>query len=50
MNGVVSGGWGFVLSAYGITVALIASYVIRTIAQWRRESAQTQVRPVTRIE
>ena len=48
MNGIVTGGWAYVWSAYAISVALIAGYVIRTIAVWRRESAQTEVSPVTR--
>ena len=32
MNGVVSGGWGFVWAAYIISAALLGGYVLRTVA------------------
>ncbi len=30
MNGFVSGGWGFVWAAYGISAIVLAAYAIRT--------------------
>ena len=40
MNGILSGGWGFVWSAYAITAALLAAYAARTIAAFREHNQQ----------
>ena len=37
MNGVVTGGWNFVIAAYGITGAALALYTISLIARIRAE-------------
>lgn len=50
MNGIVNGGWNFVISAYAVSFLVLGGYVIRTIVAHRRISAQTTVRPVTRSE
>lgn len=36
MTGMISGGWGFVWSAYGVTVATLAIYTIALIVSHRR--------------
>jgi len=36
MNGMVAGGWGYVVAAYAITTAILASYAIHAIAELRR--------------
>ena len=38
MNGTITGGWGFVWSAYTVTAALLGIYVVRTIALFREHS------------
>jgi heme exporter protein D len=40
MNGVVSGGWSFVWSAYAITAGVLAVYAIRVIAGFRNASRE----------
>jgi len=43
MNGIVTGGWQYVWSAYIVTIVLLGGYVLRTLAQ-------RSVRGVTRSE
>ena len=33
MSGAVTGGWGFVWAAYGITALILGIYVLRTILE-----------------
>jgi hypothetical protein len=35
MNGVVTGGWNFVIAAYGVTVAVLIIYGVTLIARLR---------------
>jgi hypothetical protein len=37
MNGVVTGGWNFVIAAYSITIAVLAIYGISLISRLRGE-------------
>ena len=37
MNGVVTGGWNFVIAAYSITIAVLAIYGISLITRRRNE-------------
>lgn len=48
MNGIVNGGWSYVVGAYAISFAVLGGYVIRTILLHFKTSAQTSVRSVTR--
>jgi len=50
MNGIVNGGWNYVLSAYAVSFVLLGGYVLRTILLHFRTAAQTSVRAVTRAE
>jgi heme exporter protein CcmD len=50
MNGIVDGGWAYVIAAYGVSFVVLAGYVVHTIFQARRTSAQAAVRPVTPFE
>jgi hypothetical protein len=38
MTGYITGGWGFVIAAYSLTVVALAIYGISLIARLRRES------------
>jgi hypothetical protein len=38
MNGTVTGGWGFVWSAYLLTATVLGIYAVRTIAFFREHS------------
>jgi heme exporter protein D len=40
MNGVVSGGWGFVWAAYGISALFLVTYAVHTITDFRKRSSQ----------
>jgi heme exporter protein CcmD len=35
MNGLVSGGWGFVWAAYGVSAIVLAIYALHTFAAYR---------------
>ena len=37
MSGVVSGGWSFVIAAYGLTALFLAVYTISVVARYRAE-------------
>jgi hypothetical protein len=50
MNGIVNGGWNYVVSAYAVSFAVLGGYVLRTILLHFKTSAQSQVRVVTRAE
>jgi len=39
MNGVVVGGWGYVIAAYGVTAAVLAAY---GISLWARARQRTR--------
>lgn len=38
MTGMIAGGWEFVWSAYGITVAVLGLYIASVLIRFRRES------------
>jgi hypothetical protein len=40
MNGVVTGGWNFVIAAYSITIAALAIYGITLITRLRNEERE----------
>jgi hypothetical protein len=40
MNGVVTGGWGFVWAAYGVTAAALFVYGVTLVTRLRREQAR----------
>lgn len=42
MNGVVSGGWPFVLAAYGITAALVGLYTFGALTGYRKALRRSQ--------
>ena len=37
MTGMIAGGWEFVWSAYGVTVAVLAVYTLSVLSRFRRE-------------
>jgi len=41
-GGVVTGGWGFVWAAYGLSFTIYAIYTISVIVRWRRERARAE--------
>lgn len=44
MSGVVSGGWPFVLAAYGITAALVGLYTFGALNGYRRALRRSESR------
>ena len=42
MNGVITGGWGFVIAAYGLTTIFLAVYTISVIMKYRAEMARSE--------
>jgi hypothetical protein len=40
MNGVVTGGWNFVIAAYSITIAVLAVYGVGLVMKLRNEEKQ----------
>jgi hypothetical protein len=40
MNGVITGGWNFVIAAYSITVAVLAIYGLSLIMRLRNEGRE----------
>ena len=50
MNGIVNGGWNYVVSAYAVSFVVLAGYVVRTVLLHFKTVAQPSVRPVTRAE
>jgi heme exporter protein D len=40
MNGFVSGGWGFVWAAYGVTAFILVTYALRIFAGLRSAHRQ----------
>jgi hypothetical protein len=41
MNGILNGGWNFVLAAYLISGAILAVYSIHAISEFRRRTASS---------
>lgn len=39
MNGSISGGWEFVLAAYGITILVLSIYCLQLVARYRKETS-----------
>lgn len=37
MNGVVTGGWEFVIAAYGLTAVILLAYTISIFSRYRAE-------------
>ena len=50
MSGVLSGGWGFVWAAYGITGAVLIGYTLSLLVRLRHERARRDRAPVDRSE
>lgn len=50
MNGIVDGGWSYVVSAYAVSLIVLGGYVLHTIRMHFKTSAQSSVRSVTRAE
>ena len=42
MTGVVTGGWGFVIAAYGLTTIFLGGYTISVIMRYRAEMARSE--------
>jgi hypothetical protein len=40
MNGVITGGWSFVIAAYSITIAALAIYGLTLIMRLRNEERE----------
>jgi hypothetical protein len=40
MNGSISGGWGFVIAAYGITIAVLTIYCLQLVVRHRKGTQQ----------
>ena len=39
-DGVITGGWSYVIAAYGLTAAVLVAYVASLVARARRTAAQ----------
>jgi hypothetical protein len=37
MNGIISGGWGYVIASYAISAIVLLGYALRTIHADRRD-------------
>jgi hypothetical protein len=42
MSGVITGGWGFVFAAYGITATVLGVYGVSLALRLRREGKKEQ--------
>lgn len=42
MSGVVTGGWGFVWAAYGLTSAILLIYAISVFSRYRAGKARAE--------
>lgn len=47
MNGIVSGGWNFVIAAYGVTAFILVAYTINTLGALRASIAKRDSKPST---
>jgi len=45
MNGLVSGGWSYVIAAYGLSALILGGYAVRTVVAYL---AHISVRRITR--
>jgi heme exporter protein CcmD len=42
MTGVVTGGWSFVIAAYGLTALVLIIYTASVVARYRRERQRVE--------
>jgi membrane protein implicated in regulation of membrane protease activity len=41
-SGVITGGWGFVWTVYGLSFAIYTIYTVSVVLRWRRERQKAE--------